>query len=274
MKLSEIEQQVELIIGKDDPHDALRFARKLENAVDKHNIRQQDEEAYKELTQLIFALYVFSLTIAPDEVVEKVLTFNVLEALQLDFGEGRNLFERLDVRFLVFSFEAKEEQLSRLVPYLKQNEQYLGTSQLPIAGEQYDPMVKNWLEYYDQEAGLEGHSAFDRAEFISSDRVVNTLSNYNKELLRSLCKLYDFLQGEMEEQNVYEVSTTEEPPPETEEPPFDEEDESGAQDTSVTEQVETTETVNLQNMPSPQEKSSSGGTIDLRDIAEQNNQEK
>jgi len=266
MKLSEIQNNVEGILNRNRPHEALEFAQKLERAIANTDIKTSNPEAYQEITQLIFALYVFAIPVATDEIVESILRMNVLEALQLDFDEDRHLFERLDIRYNIYTKDEKQNHLSQLITYLKQNEQYLGNNSLPITDEQRDPTVKNWLEYYDQEAGLEGHSAFERAEFISSDPIANELSKSNKELLRKVCKLYDFLQGEVEEQNVYEVSSESEDESSSEEEPPHFEEEQSEEEASVTDQVETTDTVNLQNMPSPQEKSS-GGTIDLRDIA-------
>ncbi len=266
MKLSEIRTEIEGILDRNRPYEALEFAQKLERSMSQTDIQSSAPEAYQEITQLIFALYVFAVPIASEEVVERVLRLNVLEALQLDFDYGRHLFERLNLRYNMYTEEGKQEHLSQLIPYLKQNEQNLGDEPLPIADEQRPPLVKNWLDYYDQEAGLEGHSAFDRADFISSDPLAQSLPKHERHLLRSLCKLYDFLQGEVEEQHIYEVSEAHEPSPADAEPSDVPSAEEAPDETdSLADQMTDTGTVDLQNMPSPQEKSAKG-TVDLREL--------
>jgi len=286
MKLSEIQSKVETILSRNSPPEGLEFAQKLENALKENDLKSSNPEAYKEISHIVFALYVFGIPLVSDEVLERILQLNILEAIALDFGEDRHFIERLDLRYTIYTEDEKRERLSQLIPSLKQNEEYLGEDTLPIADEQKPPMVKHWLEYYDQEAGLEGHTAFDRSKFISSDPIVQSLAKHDRELLRKVCRLYDFLQGEADDQNIYEVADTQEsqeqsepsveatevepeenvPHPETDTPASPEPEQDAE---ALAEQMnDSSGAINLKNMPteSSQTRKPKNKAIDLKNV--------
>jgi hypothetical protein len=198
MTIAQIDQKINDIVTRDKPHEALRFAKTLEDFVKQNNLKSSNEAVYNKLTHLIFRLYIFALVLVPKIVFENILTKNLKEALDITFhvdNEVYDLTERIERRLLVYPSLLLEENKKELVPFLFLNQQLVGSRNLYLSQELSNekPTIANWLKFYSKEIGQGHHQSLQRSEFMCSNIDILALTIPEKELLRKLFLLYDWL---------------------------------------------------------------------------------
>lgn len=197
MTLADIKSEAQSLITTDNVSGSLEFAEKLEKSLNENNIKDSNAEAYRELSKLIFQLYVTAIPNISTEIFHKIISLNIIEALNPLWPSERDFAARIESRYSIYPVELiKEEMRKDLLPLLKQNNQLIGTVVLRLSQEhpQAKPSISNWLEYYDRTTGLGSSNNFERSRFISGDPIVQTLNPEEKESLRKVIQFYDYLQ--------------------------------------------------------------------------------
>ncbi len=113
------------------------------------------------------------------------------------------LANNLDIRaklYATLSLEAREENVQRLrtqmIDAIRSNTERLGEAQIAVAGEegQQAATVRNWLADYDQKNDIDqGRAAIEEEQYVGSDANTRALAPEQKNVLRKLLQLYDFL---------------------------------------------------------------------------------
>lgn len=197
MTLADIKNEAQSLITTDNVPESLEFAQKLENSLVDNNVKTTNPNAYKELSKIIFQLYIASIPNISTELFFKIISLNLIEALQPIWQSPRSLAELIESRYSIYPIEMIKEMMRQdIMPYIKQNQQLIGTALLRLSQEkpQEKPSIANWLEYYDRVTGLGITDNFARSRFMSSDPIVQTLLPPEKESLRKIIQFYDYLQ--------------------------------------------------------------------------------
>jgi len=197
MTLTDIKSEAQSFITTDNVPGSLEFAEKLEKSLTDNNVKDANPNAYRELSKLIFQLYITAIPNISTELFHKIISLNIIEALNPLWPSERDFAARIESRYSIYPVELiKEEMRKDLLPLLKQNNQLIGTVVLRLSQEhpQAKPSISNWLEYYDRVTGLGSANSFERSRFISGDPIVQTLNSEEKESLRKIIQFYDYLQ--------------------------------------------------------------------------------
>jgi hypothetical protein len=197
MTLADIKSEAQSLITTDNVPGSLEFAEKLEKSLIENNIKDSNPEAYRELSKIIFQLYVTAIPNISTELFHKIISLNIIEALNPIWPSERDFAARIESRYSIYPVELiKEEMRKDLLSLLKQNNQLIGSVVLRLSQEnrQAKPSISNWIEYYDRTTGLGSSNSFERSRFISGDPIVQTLNPEEKESLRKVIQFYDYLQ--------------------------------------------------------------------------------
>jgi hypothetical protein len=197
MTLADIKSEAQSLITTDNVSGSLEFAEKLEKSLNENNIKDSNPEAYRELSKIIFQLYVTAIPNISTELFHKIISLNIIEALSPLWPSERDFAARIESRYSIYPVELIKEMMRKdLLPLLKQNNQLIGSVVLRLSQEspQAKPSINNWLEYYDRTTGLGSSNSFQRSRFISGDPIVQTLNPEEKESLRKVIQFYDYLQ--------------------------------------------------------------------------------
>ena len=197
MTLADIKSEAHSLITTDNVPVSLEFAEKLEKSLNENNIKDSNPEAYRELSKIIFQLYVTAIPNISTELFHKIISLNIIEALNPLWPSERDFAARIESRYSIYPVELiKEEMRKDLLPLIKQNNQLIGSVVLRLSQEnpQAKPSISNWIEYYDRTTGLGSANSFERSRFISGDPIVQTLNPEEKESLRKVVQFYDYLQ--------------------------------------------------------------------------------
>lgn len=197
MTLADIKNEAKSLITTDNVPGSLEFAEKLEKSLIANNIKGSNPEAYRELSKIIFQLYVTAIPNISTELFHKIISLNIIEALSPLWPSERDFAARIESRYSIYPVELiKEEMRKDLLSLLKQNNQLIGSVVLRLSQEnrQAKPSISNWIEYYDRTTGLGSSNNFERSRFISGDPIVQTLNPEEKEALRKVIQFYDYLQ--------------------------------------------------------------------------------
>jgi hypothetical protein len=197
MTLADIKSEAQSLITTDNVPGSLEFAEKLEKSLNENNIKDSNPEAYRELSKIIFQLYVTAIPNISTELFHKIISLNIIEALSPLWPSERDFAARIESRYSIYPVELiKEEMRKDLLSFLKQNSQLIGSVVLRLSQEkpQAKPSISNWIEYYDRTTGLGSSNSFQRSRFISGDPIVQTLNSEEKESLRKVIQFYDYLQ--------------------------------------------------------------------------------
>ncbi len=197
MTLADIKTEAQGLITTDNVSGSLEFAQKLEKSLVDNNVKDSNPAAYKEISKIIFQLYVAAIPNISTELFFKILSLNLIEALQPIWSSPRGLAELIESRYSIYPIELIKEMMRQdIMPLIKKNQQLIGTALLRLSQEksQEKPSIANWLEYYDRVTGLGITDNFARSRFMSSDPIVQTLLSSEKESLRKVIQFYDYLQ--------------------------------------------------------------------------------
>lgn len=197
MTLAEIQEEAKMLISSDNVPGSLEFAEKLEKSLIENNVRDTNPNAYRELSKIVFQLYVTAIPNIKDDLFHKIISLNLIEALNPIWESERDLATRIESRYSIYPIELIKEMMRKdILDLVKKNNQLIGT--VPLRLSQDDPQVKptiqNWLEYYDRATGSTSVKNFKRSVFMSGDTVVQTLTPQEKEILRKVISFYDYLQ--------------------------------------------------------------------------------
>lgn len=197
MTLADIKTEAQSLITTDNVPGSFEFAQKLEKSLVDNNVKDTNPAAYKEISKIIFQLYVVAIPNISTELFFKILSLNLIEALQPIWSSPRSLAELIESRYSIYPIELIKEMMRQdIMPLIKKNQQLIGTALLRLSQEkaQEKPSIANWLEYYDRVTGLGITDNFARSRFMSSDPIVQTLLSSEKESLRKVIQFYDYLQ--------------------------------------------------------------------------------
>lgn len=197
MTLADIKTEAQSLITTDNVPGSLEFAQKLEKSLGDNNVKDSNPAAYKEISKIIFQLYVAAIPNISADLFIKIISLNLIEALQPIWQSPRSLAELIESRYSIYPIELIKEMMRQdIMPSIKKNQQLIGTAVLRLSQEkpQEKPSIANWLEYYDRVTGLGITDNFARSRFMSSDPIVQTLLPAEKESLRKVIQFYDYLQ--------------------------------------------------------------------------------
>lgn len=197
MTLAEIQEEAKILISSDNVPGCLEFAEKLEKSVIDNNIREVNPTVYRELSKIIFQLYVTAIPNLKDELLFNIISFNLIEALNPIWPSERDLASRIESKYSIYPIELIKEMMRKdLLSLVEKNTQQIGSVPLHLSQDnpQAKPTIANWIEYYDRATGMNSNDNFAKSKFISGDTVVQTLSPAEKEALRKVLSFYDYLQ--------------------------------------------------------------------------------
>jgi hypothetical protein len=197
MTLAEIQEEAKSLITYDNVPGALEFAEKLEKSLIDNNIREVNPAVYRELSKIIFQLYVTAIPNLKDELLFNIISFNLIEALSPIWPSERDLDSRIESKYSIYPIELIKEMMRKdLLNLVEKNTQQIGNIPLRLSQDnpQAKPTIANWIEYYNRSNGINSNDNFAKSKFISSDTVVQTLSPFEKEALRKVLSFYDYLQ--------------------------------------------------------------------------------
>lgn len=196
MTLAEIQEEAKILISSDNVPGSLEFAEKLEKSVIDNNIREANPNAYRELSKIIFQLYVTAIPNLKDELLFSIISFNLIEALSPLWPSERDLASRIESKYSIYPIELIKEMMRKdLLSLVEKNNQQIGNMPLRLSQDnpQAKPIIANWIEYYNRSIGINTTDNFAKSKFISGDTVVQTLSPAEKEALRKVLSFYDYL---------------------------------------------------------------------------------
>lgn len=199
MTLAEIQEEAKILISSDNVPGSLEFAEKLEKSVIDNNIREANPNAYRELSKIIFQLYVTAIPNLEDKLLFNIISFNLIEALNPIWPSERDLASRIESKYSIYPIELIKEMMRKdLLSLVEKNNQQIGNMPLRLSQDnpQAKPTIANWIEYYNRSTGMNSADNFAKSKFISGDTVVQTLSPAEKEALRKVLSFYDYLQND------------------------------------------------------------------------------
>lgn len=197
MTITDITNEAQSLIASDNVPGSLEFAEKLEKSLFDNNIREANPNAYRELSKIIFQLYVTAIPNLDDELLFNIISFNLIEALNPMWPSERDLASRIESKYSIYPIELIKEMMRKdILDLVKKNNQLIGGVPLRLSQDepQAKPTVQNWILYYDRSTGSTEVKNFKRSVFMSSDAVVQTLNPQEKETLRKVIYFYDYLQ--------------------------------------------------------------------------------
>ena len=197
MTLSEIQEEAKSLITYDNVSGALEFAEKLDKSLVDNNIRESNPNAYRELSNIIFQLYVTAIPNLKDESLFNIISFNLIEALSPMWPSERDLATRIESKYSIYPIELIKEMMRKdLLPLLEKNNQQIGNMPLKLSQDnpEASPTIANWIEYYIRSVGMNINHNFSKSKFISSNTIVQTLTSAERESLRKVLSFYDYLQ--------------------------------------------------------------------------------
>jgi hypothetical protein len=197
MTLSEIQEEAKSLIKYDNVPGALEFAEKLEKSLIDNNIREVNPAVYRELSKIIFQLYVTAIPNLQDELLFNIISFNLIEALSPIWSSERDLASRIESKYSIYPIEIIKEMMRKdLLSLVEKNTQQIGNLPLRLSQDNPEakPSIANWIEYYNRFIGTDKSNNFAKSKFLSGDTVVQTLNSTEKEALRKVLSFYDYLQ--------------------------------------------------------------------------------
>lgn len=197
MTLAEIQEEAKSLITYDNVPGALEFAEKLEQSLVDNNIKEANPAVYRELSKIIFQLYVTAIPNLQDEILFNIISFNLIEALSPLWPSERDLASRIESKYSIYPIELIKEIMRKdLLALVEKNTQQIGNIPLRLSQDnpQAKPIIANWIEYYNRAIGMNSNDNFAKSKFISGDTVVQTLNPAEKEALRKVLSFYDYLQ--------------------------------------------------------------------------------
>jgi hypothetical protein len=197
MTLAEIQEEAKILISSDNVPGSLEFAEKLEKSLFDNNIRDTNPNAYRELSKIIFQLYVTAIPNLKDELLFSIISFNLIEALNPIWPSERDLASRIESKYSIYPIELIKEMMRKdLMSLVEKNNQQIGNIPLRLSQDnpQAKPTIANWIEYYNRSIGINTTDNFAKSKFISGDSVVQTLIPAEREALRKVLSFYDYLQ--------------------------------------------------------------------------------
>lgn len=197
MTITDITNEAQSLITSDNVPGSLEFAEKLEKSLFDNNIREVNPTVYRELSKIIFQLYVTAIPNLEDKLLFNIISFNLIEALTPIWSSERDLASRIESKYSIYPIELIKEMMRKdLLSLVEKNNQQIGNMPLRLSQDnpQAKPTIANWIEYYNRATGMNSADNFAKSKFISGDTVVQTLSPAEKEALRKVLSFYDYLQ--------------------------------------------------------------------------------
>lgn len=197
MTIPEIQEHIDTLIIQDKSFDGFHFLQKLEKSIEDNNVKEYNPEAFKKLTKILFSLYVFTVPHLEFETIEKMITYNLKEALDLRLSKDIFFMERLEKRYTSYPSEMFKYYLCLdFFPIAQKSQQKIGDFTLHLSTDTPNARstIENWFKYYDRKTGMDLTSNFERAKFLSQDDYVAKLNDKDKESLRKVLFFYDYLQ--------------------------------------------------------------------------------
>lgn len=197
MTLAEIQEEAKSLITYDNVPGALEFAEKLEKSLIDNNIKEANPAVYRELSKIIFQLYVTAIPNIKDELLFNIISFNLIEALSPIWPSERDLAARIESKYSIYPIELIKEMMRKdLLALVEKNTQQIGNMPLRLSQDNPEakPSIANWIEYYNRFIGTDKSNSFAKSKFLSGDTVVQTLNPAEKEALRKVLSFYDYLQ--------------------------------------------------------------------------------
>ncbi len=197
MTLSEIQEEAKSLMTYDNVPGALEFAEKLEKSLVDNNIREVNPAVYRELSKIIFQLYVTAIPNLEDELLFNIISFNLIEALSPIWPSERDLASRIESKYSIYPIELIKEIMRKdLLSLVEKNTQQIGNITLRLSQDNPEakPSIANWIDYYNRFIGTDKSNNFAKSKFLSGDTVVQTLKPTEKESLRKVLSFYDYLQ--------------------------------------------------------------------------------
>jgi len=152
------------------------------------------QKTMNQVNRLMVDLGWLALPFLPDSAVENLFKADLLRALSLEIDVLAKI--KTFFSFSYGNFNLLEQQRRLMISALKINEELIGDRAIKISdvGEEVAPAIKNWLKDYDQSSNVNQRSRrLNLVEYINTNNNVRQLSAEQKETLRRVLQVYDFV---------------------------------------------------------------------------------
>src|SRR3989338_1467476 len=152
------------------------------------------QKTMNQVNRLMVDLGWLALPFLPDSAVENLFKADLLRALSLEIDVLAKI--KTFFSFSYGNFNLLEQQRRLMISALKINEELIGDRAIKISdvGEEVAPAIKNYLNNYDQSSNVNQRSRrLNLVEYINTNNNVRQLSAEQKETLRRVLQVYDFI---------------------------------------------------------------------------------
>ena len=183
--LEKIKKLLDYIVENDDQKQAFLFYKRFSKMEDRFN---EDEKDFKKW--LIKAKFVALPLLKKEEVID-LLKENFLMIFSI---ENYDLMEKLQNRMINFAVFSERDELKRdLRKVLLDNQEILTEKKLLISGNILSATVGNWLKDYISNIGNEPAEKVKQAQYLTSSDNIKKTEGQEKEKVKLLIELYEYL---------------------------------------------------------------------------------
>lgn len=194
--LEQLKQQAQKVISYLEIKEAHDLAKEIEFQLKKGEESGNKIDENEELSKILVRLKMLRLALLKDEEVPQLIKENVMEMLN---DPDLDLVERIEARQLTVPESLRYELVNQpIMEALRKNEQEIGNAKIFIEGmpEAVPSTLENWLLDYDRTFGTEPQKDLNWLNYVGMGKNSARLSQEDKEILRKVFKLYEFLKRE------------------------------------------------------------------------------
>ena len=161
-----------------DVPGASRLYKQIEHFILEENIRESNQEIYKELQSIIIRLKILSFSTLSDEEATDILKNHYLESFAVD--SPMDMKTRIEGKLFMIPYLVRDALRENLRQALLQNKQSLGSLTLG-----------QWIETFDKNFAPENRSEKSVFDFMTSNRFVQALPSTERNQLKEFLHTYD-----------------------------------------------------------------------------------
>lgn len=192
--LAKLEEMSEDMAFEYEAGLAAEFYEKLSQLITQYQDGlKQNPDAHNRLIAVLWKVSWKALPALGLKIRRNILSNNLVYALNRGV-DVKNILRRVLDPYEV-AFIPEENQRREFIYSLESNEEKLGKSLLMLkTGEKVQPTIKNWLANYNMHSPLTAErGAFHEINYLDSDLNTKTLSPQDREILRQVLNIYDWL---------------------------------------------------------------------------------
>lgn len=183
-------ERVNLAIIRNDARSAWDLYLELTDSV--ASAGSVDPAELKSLESIRLQLAAVCMRLLSDQTVEK--EFEKAPALMINAVGGRDFIENLK-GYLAnhLAIEDRNNLRTSLRKAMLRSNEVLGSTQIQLGTEQVSSTVQNWLKLYISEVGNKQATSVQRARFFAQNPSVRKLKSIEKDALKALIDVYEYL---------------------------------------------------------------------------------